>query len=133
MQWAALVAWLMTALGGLVLFMQWERGGGLKQKEGIRPARLLSHLALAIIGLVLWVTYLATDERDIAWIAVAILVAVAVLGVSMLMISLRGRTTTARTETPAEAMFPIPIVIAHGALGITTLLLSALSAAGIAS
>jgi hypothetical protein len=122
-----------TALGGLVLFTEWKKGGGLKQKEGIRPARLFSHLALAIIGLALWATYLATDERDVAWIAVAILVTVAVLGVSMLMISLRGRTTTTRTETPAEAMFPFPIVIAHGALGLTTLLLSALSAAGIAS
>jgi predicted membrane-bound mannosyltransferase len=133
MQWAALVGWLMTAVGGLVLFMQWERGGGLKQKEGIRAARLLSHMALAIIGLAVWVTYLATHEENIAWTAVAILAAVAILGVSMLMISLKGRTTTARTETPAEAMFPIPIVFAHGALGITTLLLSALSAAGIAS
>jgi hypothetical protein len=133
MQWAAFVAWLVTALGGLVLFMQWGKGGGLKQKEGIRPARLLSHMALAVTGLALWIAYIATDERGIAWIAVALLVAVAILGLSMLVISLSGRTTVVRTETPAEAMFPIPIVIAHGALGLTTLLLSILSAVGIGS
>jgi hypothetical protein len=49
--------------------------------EGGHPCgRLLSHLSLAIIGLALWVGYLATDSWAIAWIAVAILVAVALLG-----------------------------------------------------
>ena len=36
MQWAALVAWLITALGGLELSLQWARNGGPSQKEGIR-------------------------------------------------------------------------------------------------
>jgi hypothetical protein len=97
------------------LFLQWARHGGLSQKEGIRARRLLPHLALAVFGLALWVGYLATDNGTVAWIAVGILVAAALLGISMLVISLRGRTTTVRTETPAEGMFPFPSSSSTGA------------------
>jgi hypothetical protein len=131
MQWAALVAWAITALGGLVLLLQWFRHGGLSQQEGIRARRLLPHLGLAIVGLAFWVGYVANENRTLAWIAVGILVAVALLGISMLVISLRGRTTNLRTATPAEGMFPFPLVVLHGALATTTLLLSALAAAGL--
>jgi hypothetical protein len=130
-QWAALAAWVTTALGGLVLFLQWVRHGGFSQKEGIRARRLLPHLALAVLGLAFWVGYLANNNRTLAWIAVGILIAVALLGISMFVISLRGRTTSLRTETPAEGMFPFPLVLLHGGLGTTTLLLSVLAAAGI--
>jgi hypothetical protein len=129
--WAALIAWVITALGGLVLFLQWVRHGGLGQKEGIRTRRLLAHLALAVVGLGFWVGYLANDNRTLAWMAVGILVTVALLGISMFVISLRGRTTTLRTETPAEGMFPFPLVVLHGALATTTLFLSTLAAIGI--
>jgi hypothetical protein len=130
-QWAALATWLTTAFGGLVLFLQWARHGGFSQKEGIRARRLMSHLGLALVGLALWIAYVATDNEALAWTAVGILVAVALLGISMLVISLRGHTTALRTETPAEGMFPLPLVVLHGALGATTLLLSGLAAAGI--
>ena len=131
MQWAALIAWVTTALGGLVLFLQWARHGGFSRREGIRARRLLPHLALAVVGLGFWVGYVANDTRTLAWIAVGILVAVALLGISMLVISLRGRTTILRTDTPAEGMFPFPLVVLHGALATSTLLLSTLAAAGI--
>jgi hypothetical protein len=131
MQWAALVAWVITALGGSVLFFAWLRGGGVHQNEGIRAPRLLSHMSLAVTGLVVWVVFLATDESALAWVAVAVLIAVVLLGFSMLLIWVRGRTTTIRTETPAEGSFPLPIVAAHGMLGATTLVLSTLAAAGI--
>lgn len=131
MQWAALIAWVITALGGLILFLQWVHHRGFGQKEGIRTGRLLAHLALAIVGLGFWVGYLANDNRTLAWIAVGILITVALLGISMLVISLRGRTTTLRTETPAEGMFPFPLVVLHGALATTTLVLSTLAAIGV--
>ena len=82
-------------------------------------------------GLIVWIAYLVTDSRTTAWVAVALLVAVAVLGASMFLISARGRTRTVRTETPAEAMFPFPIVVGHGLLATTTFVLALLSAAGI--
>lgn len=131
MQWAALIAWILTALGGLTMFFQWAGHGGLKQTEGIRAPRLLSHMLIAVAGSALWVAYLVTDESELAWTAVSLLTIVALLGVSMLVISSSGRTQVTRTATPAEASFPIPIVLLHGALGGTTLLLTTLSAAGI--
>jgi hypothetical protein len=131
MQWAALGAWILTALGGSVLFLAWRRGGGLRQHEGIRTRRLLSHMSLAVAGLIVWAAYLATDEHALAWVAVAVLIAVALLGFSMVLIWVRGRTTTIRTETPAEGSFPLPVVALHGILGATTLILSTLAAAGI--
>jgi len=130
-QWAALIAWLATALGGLTLFVLWIRHGGLRQVEGIPARRLLSHLAIAIVGLCLWVAYLVSDKTELAWAAVVLLVAVALLGLWMFMTSSRGRTTTTRTSSPAEAMFPAPVVIGHGILGLTTLILVFLAAAGI--
>jgi hypothetical protein len=133
MQWAALTAWVLTAVGGVALLVHWIRHGGFGQKEGIRAGRLLSHLSIAVVGLGLWVGYLASDRHPLAWIAAGLLVVVALLGVSMLVISSRGRTTSLRTETPAEATFPFPIVVAHGVLGSTTLVLSVLAAAELAS
>ena len=67
-----------------------------------------------------------------AWIAVAVLVAVALVGISMAMIWLLVKPApVAPTELPAEASFSLPIAVAHGALGGTTLLLSVLAALGI--
>lgn len=131
MQWAALVAWLLTASGGLVLFRLWATHGGREQREGIRRPRLTTHAALAVVGLALWVAFLASDESALAWLAVALLVAVALVGFSMLLLSLRGETKTQRTEAPAEANLPLPVVALHGLLGATTLVLAALAAAGI--
>lgn len=51
---------------------------------------------------------------------------------TMAAIWLRGEAApTAPTELPAEALFPVPVVLAHGALGATTLLLSLLAALGV--
>jgi hypothetical protein len=132
MQWAALVAWVLTALGGAGLGYLWARGGGAAQPAGIRAPRLLIHAGLAAGGLAVWIVFLAEGSRVFAWIGVALLVAVALIGMSMAAIWVRGKAApTAPTELPAEASFPLPVVLAHGALGATTLLLSLLAALGI--
>jgi hypothetical protein len=132
MQVAALVAWVLTALGGTALGYLWVRGGGAAQAGGIRPSRLLLHAGLALSGLVVWIVFVVAGSSVFAWIAVAVLVAVALVGISMAMIWLLGKPApVAPTELPAEASFPLPIVVAHGALGGTTLLLSLLAALGI--
>jgi hypothetical protein len=132
MQWAALIAWLLTALGGAGLGYLWARGGGPAQAAGIRTLRLLIHAGLAVSGLVVWIVFVVDGNRVFAWIAVAVLVAVALIGMSMAVIWLRGKAApTVPTELPAEASFPLPVVLAHGALGATTLLLSLLAALGI--
>jgi hypothetical protein len=140
MEWAALISWIVTAGGGLVLLALWLRHGGMRQHEGgrqIRPPLILGHFALAATGLVLWIIYVATDSDALAWIAFAILVAVAALGWTMFAIWFQrrqARATAAPASTPdvpAEQHFPVPIVALHGLLAVTTVVLVFLAAVGV--
>jgi hypothetical protein len=132
MQWAALVAWIVTALGGAGLGYLWVRGGGTTQAGGIRTPRLVAHAGTAVVGLAIWVVYVVDASAVFAWLGVALLVTVALIGASMAVSWLRGRAApTTPTELPAEASFPLPVVLVHGALGGTTLLLSLLAALGV--
>jgi hypothetical protein len=139
MRWAALILWVITAGGGFVLLSIWLARGGMQQAaqggSRIRPPLILSHFLLAATGLVLWIIYLATDTDAIAWIAFAVLLVVALLGFTMLAIWLRqrqgaaGAVETAVAERPPEQHFPVPVVVAHGLLAATTLVLVLLAAA----
>jgi manganese efflux pump family protein len=140
MEWAALISWIVTAGGGLVLLGLWLRHGGMRQREAgrqIRPLLILSHFALAATGLVLWILYVATHSDALAWIAFAILVAVAALGWTMFAIWFQrrqARATAAPASTPgvpAEQHFPVAIVALHGLLAVTTVVLVFLAAVGI--
>jgi hypothetical protein len=126
-QWAALFAWLATATGGSVLMLQWFRHGGAAQDAGIRTGRLLSHAALAVIGLALWLIHIVTKSETLGWIAVATVALVGVIGLSMLALWLRGRSGSTATSMPAESSFPFPIVVVHGLLGAVTITLSVLA------
>ena len=85
---AALVAWVLTALGGFLMLARWISHGGLgQQHDGATrfPAGLVfTHLGLAAAGLVLWIIYLLTDVHRLAWVAFVLLVPVALLGFTML-------------------------------------------------
>jgi hypothetical protein len=131
MNWAALIAWVLTAGGGFVLLAIWLKNGGMSQQDGgrIRSARILGHFALAAIGLVLWIVYVAGDSSTIAWIAFALLLVVALIGFSMLALWLTQRKR--KDVAPAEQRFPVAIVGLHGLLAATTLVLVFLAAAGI--
>jgi hypothetical protein len=136
MEWAALIAWLITAGGGFVLLAIWLSRGGMRQAREsgarIRPPLILGHFALAATGLVLWIIYVASDSDALAWIAFVLLLIVAALGFTMLAIWLqqrRGETGTA--SRPAEQNFPVPIVALHGLLAATTLVLVFLTAVGV--
>jgi hypothetical protein len=142
MEWVALATWVLTAAGGFFLLGLWLKHGGMQQSEQpgarIRAARVLSHFALAAIGLVLWIVYVASDSEALAWISFAILLVVALLGFSMLAIWIgqrRRQGTAAPTEPaaspPAEQQFPIAGVALHGLLAATTLVLVLLTAAGV--
>jgi len=131
MEWAALIAWLTTAHGGASLAVPWLRHGGHRQLEGIGAPRLLAHVSLAVAGLGLWIGFVSSGNHTIAWIAVSLLVAVVSIGLAMFARWLRGRSGHTETELPAEAAFPLPVVLLHGALGVTTLALSTLAASGI--
>ena len=133
MDWAALITWVLTAGGGFVLLAIWLKNGGMSQQGGgrIRSARILSHFALAAIGLVLWIVYVASNSSTVAWIAFALLLVVALIGFSMLAIWLAQRKR--RETAAAEQRFPVAIVGLHGVLAATTLVLVFLAAAGIGS
>lgn len=141
LEWGALIAWVLTAGGGLVMLAIWLGRGGLRQQreEGlrIRPPLIFSHFGLAATGLVLWIVYLVTDSSALAWVSLAILAVVAVLGFSMFAIwyqrrqrELRGATagTMGPPGIPAEQHFPVSIVTLHGLLAVSTVLLVLLTA-----
>jgi hypothetical protein len=141
MEWAALITWVATAGGGFFMLGIWLKHGGMQQSDRpgarIRSARILSHFALAAVGLVLWIVYLASDSEALAWIAFALLLLVAVLGFSMLATWLAQRRRPTPAAVPADAgvtaeqHFPVPVVAVHGLLAATTLVLVLLTAAGV--
>jgi hypothetical protein len=139
MKWAALIAWVVTAGGGFVLLSIWLSRGGMQQRESkrIRSPLILSHFLLAATGLVLWIIYIASDSDALAWIAFVLLLVVALLGFTMLAIWLQqrqgraGAVETAAATGSAEQHFPVPVVILHGLLAATTLVLVFLTAIGV--
>ena len=148
---AALTAWIVTASGGLYLLVVWliEDDGA---NQGAAASRLpgltvTSHLLLALGGLAIWVAHLVTGSQALAWWASAFLVVVALLGVTMLVrwipvyrapipavpipavpipaaaLSAAPVPRFAAPAVPAERNFPLVVVLAHGVLGASALLL----------
>jgi hypothetical protein len=141
MKWAALIAWIATAGGGFVLLSIWLARGGMRQSREagtrIRPPLILGHFVLAATGLVVWIVYLANDNSTLAWIAFALLAVVALLGFTMFAIWYQRRRAPvappaeSAPDVPAEQHFPVAIVVVHGLLAATTLVLVLLAAAGV--
>jgi hypothetical protein len=144
MKWAALITWIITALGGFGLLAMWLQRGGVKQADQpgrrIRPPLIFGHMGLAATGLVLWIIYLASASKALAWIAFVLLLVVASLGFGMLALWLQRRQAAsavvggagagamAEGSTPAEQHFPVPIVVVHGLIAAATLVLALLAA-----
>lgn len=144
----ALFTWFVTAFAGLYLLAIWlieydigAPGGAVTRL----PRTVVSgHVLLAASGLVAWIAYLILDRDMLAWIALATLGAVALLGFTMLgrwilvrraiAAALRARPgdgfTRARVPMPAESHFPVPLVVAHGLLAVSTLTLVGLTCLG---
>jgi manganese efflux pump family protein len=135
---AALISWIATAGGGSVLLATWLAHGGLRQRHTGRTrfsmTVLISHIGLAVIGLVVWILSILTDTNGLRWLALALLPVVAAIGVSMFVLWLGGRGAHAglhEIDPPAEQHFPSAVVIAHGAFAAVTVALVALAAFGI--
>ena len=138
---AALIAWLVTALGGFYLLGKWLAGGGARQQHGgtsrFPVPVIFGHFLLAAAGLIVWIVFLLAHTKALAWIAFVILVPVALLGFTMFFrwIGVHRGTAApvpapARVGAPAERHLPVPVVLAHGALAATTLVLVLLAALG---
>ena len=145
-EWAALIAWIVTAGGGFVLLAIWLSRGGMRQRAGqrlIKPPLILGHFLIAAGGLVVWIAYVATDSDALGWIALAVLGVVALLGFTMFAIwaSQRQQPAVAPAGSapggggapgaPAEQHFPVAIVVLHGLLAVTTVALVFLTDIGV--
>ena len=141
---AALITWLITALGGFYMLGTWIARGGLRQQQtgtSRLPAPVIfGHFALAAAGLVVWIIYLVADTSALAWIAFILLIPVALLGFVMFArwLSVRKAPAVAPAAAnpgpeaePAERHLPVPVVLAHGLFAVITVVLVLLSALGI--
>ena len=139
---AALFAWLLTVAGGLILLMIWiiEYDSEFQSTAATRlPIPVISaHALLALGGLTVWLSYILIDQDRLAWISVAILAAVAVLGLTMAArwvgvyrtFAKPGPSLAAKRTVPPERNFPVPVVIVHGLLGVTTIVLVVMTTIG---
>jgi hypothetical protein len=141
---AALIAWILTAGGGFFMLGTWVSKGGHRQPSSSRfpPALIFGHFALAAVGLIVWIIYVAAGGKALAWTAFIILLPVALMGFAMLarwIPTYRARATApvaapavgAADTGPAERHFPVAVVGVHGLLAVTTLVLVLLTALGV--
>jgi hypothetical protein len=135
---AALVVWLVTVAVGSYMVRLWVSHGGLpgRGSSHFPAARVFTHLGLAVLGLVLWIVYLATGLAWLAWVAFADLVLVAVLG-GLLFNRWRrdGRVAMSGQAQPgtdlAEQHIDRPPVVLHGVFAAGTLIVVLLAALGV--
>jgi hypothetical protein len=132
---AALFTWIATVLVGLLLFVIWllEYDREFQSAAATRlPVPVIStHALLGMGGLVLWIDYLLVDEQRLAWATIADLGVVALLGLIMAARWIRvyrdfadpGPSHTRTITVPPERNFPLPVVVTHGILAVTTLVL----------
>jgi hypothetical protein len=153
---AALVAWVLTGIGGATMMVRWVGAGGARSvvpapavpvpvpggavggppggspPAGTRltPRLVFGHAGLASTGLLVWLAYLVSGARPLAWVALVLLLAVSGLGEIMF---LRWFGARAGAEPVIESGFPRPLVYGHGLGATVTILLVLLTALGVAS
>ena len=144
---AALILWVVTALGGFVMLGIWIQHGGHRQQQPgssrLPVPVVFGHFLLAAAGLVVWIVYVVSDTDALAWVAFVLLLPVALLGFTMLArwIPVRRAAATAAAPAagtdaagaPAERHFPLVVVVAHGLLAVATLVLVLLTALDVGS
>lgn len=132
---AALVTWILTALGGFYLLSVWLRRGGHRGNSSFPTWLPFTHFGIAAVGLLLWIWYVVTDNDVVGWVAFALLVPVAALGLTMA-VRWFARRSSARSLVggkPADQHFPAVTVGLHGLLAVVTVVLVLLSALEVGS
>jgi manganese efflux pump family protein len=140
---AALITWLITAGFGSFMLRIWTGHGGLRRGDAAAthfpPARVFSHLGLAVAGLIVWIIYLLTNIELLAWVAFADLVLVALLGGLLVRRWASDGRANMGAANPTGAAGPdlaeqhiqrAPVVL-HGVFAVSTLILVLLSALGV--
>jgi hypothetical protein len=131
---AALFTWIATISAGLILIIIWiiEYDHDFQSATATRlPVPVISaHAVLGLFGIEVWIGYLLTDSDWLAWATLAVLATVASLGLTMAVRWIRVYRTFShpgpsltRRPAPPERSFPLPVVIIHGVLAVTTVVL----------
>jgi hypothetical protein len=106
---AALIAWLITVSIGLYMLRTWIARGGLRhQREtgvGVPPAVVFGHAGAALTGLAVWLSYVASDWRPLAWAGVGAIGIAITLGIC---------TVTLWTPYPVRAEESVAVVTGPG-------------------
>jgi hypothetical protein len=142
MAFVVLITWSAAVLAGLYMLAVWliendvTVGGAASSR--LPPTVVFGHLALAVCGLALWVTYLVLGLKGFAWSAIGVLGGIALLGFTMFArwipvyrepeTRATGQLSVAGHSGPAEGNFPVAVVAAHGVFAVTTLVLAILTA-----
>ncbi|MGH3204805.1 MAG: hypothetical protein ACRDOA_02725 [Streptosporangiaceae bacterium] len=128
---AALVAWLVTVGLGLSMMARWFIGAR-RPGRGQRPVLNFTHLGLALTGLLVWISYLATGVTGLAWVACGLLLPVASLGVTLVFLGPAGTATSHQPgDGPAPAGHPpVFVIAAHVTAACITILLATLATIG---
>jgi len=137
---AALITWVITAGLGSYMVATWRKHGGLRSgapATHFPPARVFTHLGLAVAGLVVWIVFVATGAAVWSWVAVADLVLVAALGIILVRRwTVDGRLAMSRADSSStgdlaeQHITRLPVVL-HGIFAASTFVLVVLTAAGI--
>jgi hypothetical protein len=153
----ALIAWFVTALGGLYMLVVWLiENDATDQRHSASRLPLpvvVGHVTLALTGLAVWVAYLLLDRDSLAWAALGILGVIALLGVTMFarwipvyrtmdpapqlaLVPGGGAAEPVPAaqvvhDAPPEGNFPLVVVVAHGTFAVSTVVLVLLTALGV--
>ena len=157
----ALLAWLATAASGGYILVRWLLAGGSPRRRSpaaAPPAMALGHAGFGLLGLVIWVVFVAAGGTALAWIAVAIMAPVAGLGMGVLALGLPSPRPADEPAAPAPPAPPAPAapaatatllapvvtarpasrprtpvlaIAAHGLFAVTAMLLVLLAATGV--
>ena len=107
----ALIAWLITVSIGIYMLRTWVVRGGLRHQRktgvGVPPAVVFGHAGAALTGLALWLSYLASGWRPLAWAGVGLVGIAITLGICTVTL---WTPYPIRAEAPPAAAEPGPAV-----------------------
>ena len=105
---ATLLTWLFTASLGAFMLRSVIAHGGLRRqravRDGLHPGVLVGHFSLALSGLVVWISYLASGWDALAWLAVCLLIP----GIGLGICTVTLWTPYPRSPRPASDPLPGP-------------------------